>query len=66
MLGAEINAQVTAKNDLISRIVQYMDGKMTPEYFEQSLKDLRDVQMEAEEYIKQRPKMFEEAVGTDK
>lgn len=61
MLGAEINAQTAVKNDLIYRALQYFDGKMTPEYFEQSLKDLRDVQMEAEEYIKQRPEMFASA-----
>ena len=60
VLGKEINALLTSKNDLILRVLQYMDGKMTPEYFEQSLKDLRDVQEEAMEYINNRDKLFEE------
>lgn len=63
MLGKEINALLDVKNDLILRVIQYMDGKMTPEYFEKSLKDLRDVQEEALEYINNRDKMFnDEAV----
>lgn len=61
MVGGEINAMLSAKNDLLLRVLQYFDGKMSPEYFEQSLKDLRDVQNEALEYINNRDKMLEEA-----
>ena len=65
MLGGEINALLSAKNDLIYRATQYLDGKMTPEYFEKSLQDLRDVQEEAMEYINNRDKLFAEGEEKD-
>ena len=61
MLGKEINSILSAKNDLMLRALAYFDGKRTPEYFEQSLKDLRDVQEEALEYINNRDKLFADA-----
>lgn len=63
MLGKEINALLATKNDLMYRALAYFDGKMTPEYFEQSLKDLRDVQEEALEYISSRDKLFSDGAS---
>lgn len=60
MLGKEINSLLSAKNDLMTRALAYLDGKMTPQYLEQSLKDLRDVQQEALEYVNNRDKLFED------
>jgi hypothetical protein len=60
MLGKEINSLLNTKNDLIYRALAYLDGKMTPQYFEKSLEDFRSVQEEAMEYINNRDKLFSE------
>lgn len=60
MLGKEINSLLSAKNDLMTRALAYLDGKMTPQYLEQSLQELREVQQEALEYVNNRDKLFED------
>lgn len=50
MLGTEIASILTAKNDLLTRFMDFFKSSITPDTFEGLLKQLKDVQTEIDEY----------------
>lgn len=52
MLGTEIASVLTEKNDLLSRLVEYLTANITPESFSAIMNQIKDIQGEMEEYQK--------------
>ena len=52
MLGTEIASVLSAKNDLLSRLVEFFKASITPETFKSALNSFNEVQKEIDEYQK--------------
>lgn len=50
MLGTEIASVLNARNDVLSRFVEYFKASITPEAFTSAVEGLKEVQKEMDEY----------------
>lgn len=50
MLGTEIASVLNAKNDLLTRFVEFFRASITPETFASTINDLKQIQKEMDEY----------------
>lgn len=58
MLGTEIASALNAKNDLLSRIVEFFKASITPEAFSSALNQLKELQTDIDDY-KNQPKEWQ-------